>query len=349
MVEEMTFIQPDEFIILVPDHNLTDDDLKRINETGVRTAFGAIMWEEIETKAGYNWDKLDEQIDRVKQAGMKSLLRCHDNAPDWFPDDWYLRSATGAIWRNHYGFGGNDRFTCLSPWCKDAMKRQHSFMRACNDRYHDEWVQVFAGGPHGGEVILPGMVPCYWDPHAIKSYREFTGDTGNPADLPNYGSMKFETKTVEWLRHSLTEAVTIEQDIFPEIWLQLVERDTSFAESFECGPRSGNWLMSDLCANLPKSLQKDLNVLLWEVNRPGGNQGALNNVKDVLHKTWIGSQYCEGLYHYTKDSIDKGLRGFITNPAAFYAHNGSYTSGKLEDWMLDAFRWSIAQWKRARL
>jgi len=346
----MTFIQPDEFIILVNDKNLTDDDLKRIGETGVRTAFAAIMWEDIELKSGgYNWDKLDAVIDRAKRAGMKSLLRCHDNAPDWFPDDWYLRSSSGANWRNYYGFGGNDRYTCLSPWCKDAMKHQREFMQVCNDRYNDEWTQVFAGGPHGGEVILPGMTACYCDPHALKSYRDYTGETGNPSDLPNYGSMKFETKTVEWLRQSLTEAVTHEQDIFPGIWLQLVERNTPFAESFECGPRSGNWLMADLCDNLPNELHKDLNIILWEVNRSGGDQDALNNVKNVLDKTWIGSQYCEGLYHYTKDTIAKGLRGFITNPAAFYAPNGTYASGRLEQWMLDAFRWSIAQWKAARL
>ena len=346
----MTFIQPDEFIILVNDSKLTDDDLKRIGETGVRTAFKAIAWEDVEVKPGeYDWGKIDAEIDRAKNAGMKTLLRCHDNAPDWYPDDWYLRSASGAIWRNHYGFGGNDRYTVLSPWCKPAMKQQRAFMKICNDRYNDEWTQVFAGGPHGGEVIIPGMIPCYCDPHAVKSYRDFTGETGNPADLPNYGSMKFETKTVEWLRQSLTEAVTIEQDIFPEIWLQLVERDTPFAESFECGPRSGNWLMTDLCNNLPNELNKDLNVLLWEVNRGGGDQGALKNVSGVLDKTWIGSQYCEGLYHYTKDSIAKGLRGFITSPAAYYANDGTFTSGRLEDWMIDAFRWSMAQWRAARL
>jgi hypothetical protein len=250
-----------------------------------------------------------------------------------------MHSANGAVWRNYYGYGGGNKYTCLSPWCKDAMEHQRAFMRACNERYHDEWTQCYAAGPHAGEVILPGMVPCYWDAHALNSYRDYTGETGNPPDLPTYASMKVETKLVEWLRYSLTEVVTIEQGIFPEIWLHLVERDTEFAESFECGPRSGNWLMTDLCANLPNELHKDLNVLLWEVNRHGGNQGALNNVKDVLDKTWIGSQYCEGLYHNTKDSIDKGLRGFVTSPSP---------NGKLEDWMLDAFKWSIAEWKGAR-
>lgn len=338
----MSFIKPDEFIILVNNPNLTDDDLKRIGETGVQTAFLPIVWKNIEKKTGeYDWSEIDRQIERMKSAGMKTLLRCHDNAPDYFPDDWYLRSANGTIWRNHYGFGGDYAYTLLSPWCKNAMKRQRAFMRLCNDRYNDEWTQVYAGGVHGGEVILPGMIPCYWDPHAVKSYRDYTGDKGNPPDIPTYGSMKFETKLVDWLRESLTELVTVEQDIFPEIWLHLVERNTQFAESFESGPRSGNWIASDLYANLPKQLNKDLNVLLWEVNRFGGDQGALENVKDVLDKVWIGSQYSEGLRHYTKSTIEKGLRGFATDPLN--------NTSRLEDWMVEAFRWSLAQWKAARL
>lgn len=336
----MRFVKPDEFIILFHNPNLTDDDLKRIGETGVQTAVYAIFWENVEKKSGgYDWEKLDAQVERLKNAGLKSLLRCHDNAPDWFPDDWYLRSANGVIWRNHYGYGGHERFTYVSPWCKDAMEHQRAFMRACNERYHDEWAQVYAGGPHAGEVILPGMIPCYCDPHAVKSYREFTGDAGDPPDIPTYASMKDHPELVEWLRHSLTETVKAEQDIFPEIWLHLVERDTLFGESFECGPRSGNWLMADFCTNLPNELHKELNVILWEVNRYGGNQGALNNVKHVLDKVWIGSQFAEGLRTFTEDSIKQGLRGFVTNPTL---------SGGLQDWMLDAFRWSIKQWKAAR-
>lgn len=336
----MSFIRPDEFIILFHNDSLTDDDLQRVHDAGIDTAVFPILWEEIEKQSGgYDWSKLDEQVSRLRQVGIKSLMRCHENAPDWFPNDWYLQSANGTLWRNYFGYGGGDKFTLLSPWSNEAMERQRAFMRACNERYNDEWTQVYAGSPHAGEVILPGMIPCYFDPHAVKSYQEFTGETGNPPDLSTYASMKEQPKLVDWLRKSLTESVKTEQNIFPEIWLHLVERDTKFAESFESGPRSGNWLMTELCANLPNELNKDLNVILWEVNRYGGDQGALKNVKDVLNKVWIGSQFCEGLSRFTHDSIDKGLRGFVTNPSP---------SGKLEDWMLAAIKWSIAEWRANR-
>jgi hypothetical protein len=44
---------------------------------------------------------------------------------------------------------------------------------------------------------------------------------------------------------------------------------------------------------------------------------------------------------HTTDAIAAGLRGFITSPI-----NPMF--GKLEDWMLDAIRWSLAEWKAAR-
>jgi len=209
-------------------------------------------------------------------------------------------------------------------------------------------------------VVLPGMIPCYCDIHALESFRDYArekfGDDleafnrannntfegwGDvlPADMPNYGGMRFAPTTVEWLRESLLACIKTEQTIFPETWLSLVERNTPFAEAFESGPRSCNWLMSDLARELP-----EVNALLWEVNRAGGDQGALNNVKEILDCTWIGSQYCEGLYTFTEGSIAAGLRGFITGPVHDFRSGNQF-----EEWMLEAIRWSLEHWRAARL
>ncbi len=365
MVAAMSFIQPDEFIILVDDPRIKPWDLARLREAGIRTAFNVIRWESAEKRQGeYDWSAPDALIARMRAVGIKSLIRCHDNAPDFFPDDWYLRSANGSLWKHLSGWGGNDPYTCLSPWGPGA-DRELDFMRICQERYTAEDVLLFAGGPHGGEVILPGMIPNYCDRHALESFRAFarekfkddleafnkantaqhtTWDAVVPADLPTYGSMQFSPTTVNWLSASLWASIKRQQEIFPEIWLSLVERNTQFAEAVESGPRSGNWLMADLCQYLPDETGHELSVLLWEVNREGGNQGALNNVSAVLDRTWIGSQFCEGLRRYTAESIAAGLRGFITAPL-MNARNG----GQIEEWMLEAFRWSLAQWREARL
>jgi hypothetical protein len=367
----MSFIEPDEFIILYDHAALTVENLKRIRDAGVKTAFNIMWWRDIETSPGvYDWSEQDNQVDRLRRAGIKALFRCQDGGPAFFPDDWYLRAADGRLWRNIYGYGGNhprdDRHTCLSPW-SPALEAELAFMRLCRDRYTAPDVQCFAGGwAHGSEVILPGMVPSYCDAYALESFRDYAEAKFNhdltafnqanntqfldwatllPSDLPVYGSMQFSPTTAGWLGATLWDAVKTKQSVFPEIWLSLVERNTTFAEGFECGPRSGNWLMRDLCTYLPDELGKELNVILFQVNREGGNQGALNNVRGFLDKTWIGSEFCEGLYRHTMPSIDAGLRGFITGAVHLYREG----SQVFEDWMVEAFRWSIDQWKAARL
>ncbi len=361
----MGFLAPDEFIILYDYPTLTLDDLRRIRDVGVRTALNCVDWQKVEREPGvYDWADSDALVERMRQAGMKSLLRCGDEAPFFFPDNYYLRSSNGAIWRNCDGYGNGEVHTCLSFW-GPGQDEQLKHLRMCQERYSAPDVLCFAGGPHGGEVILPGMIPTYWDIHALASFGnyvegKFEGNLDEfnrvnnthfdawhkvlPSDLPTKRDMQFAPSTVSWLSRDLWAAVKERQDVFPEIWLSLVERSIPFAEAIECGPRSGNWLMSDLCQYLPDEIHKELNALLFEVNRPGGNQGALNNVRDCMNKTWIGSQFCEGLYQNTTNSIAAGLRGFVTGPI-----HTARVGDKFEDWMLEAFKWSLAQWKAARL
>jgi hypothetical protein len=367
----MSFLASDEFIILYDFPVLSGDDLRRIRDVGVQTLFNEVNWYKVESEPGvYDWSHPDALVERARKAGMKSLLRCPVCIPDgleepfFFPDDYYLKSSNGAIWRNCDGYGNDERHTCLSYW-GPGQEEELKFLKMCQERYASPDILCFAGGPHGGEVILPGMIPTYWDTYALASFRQYAesamaSDLAEfnlinnakftdwasvvPADLPTYGSMQFAPTTVNWLSTSLWARLKARQDVFPEIILSLVERNIPFAEAVECGPRSGNWLMKDLCDGLPTELGKELNVILWQVNRGNSNQGALNNVRDVLDKTWIGSEYCEGLYRHTKRSIEIGLRGFITGPVR-PEHNG----GRLDNWHIEAIKWSLAQWKAARL
>jgi hypothetical protein len=97
--DTMSFIAADEFIILVDNPNMAGDDLARMRDAGVRTAFNVIYWENVEPVPGmFNWEQPDALVARAKAAGMKSLLRCHDNAPAYFPDDWYFRPGAGMPW-----------------------------------------------------------------------------------------------------------------------------------------------------------------------------------------------------------------------------------------------------------
>lgn len=354
----MSFIASDEFIILYDDDLLYTDELAQMREAGVRTAFERLYWGDIEKAPGvYDWSKTDAIVERCAAADMKVLMRLGDDAPQFFPDDWYIRDAGGTLWRNHNGYGGNDWYTLLSPWCTDAQMAEREFLLKAIARYAGPTVQLYAGGPHGGEVILPGMIPCYCDDHALADFRRYVaehgitdgergGETILPADLPTYESMKLAPTTVGWLAQSLYNWVRERNSMFPELWFSLVERHTRFAEAFETGPRTGNWLARRIYADLPGELGAPLNAAYFEVYRLYGTEGALDNVRDYLGRTWIGSQFCDGLYVHTDDAIRSGIRGFFTGPLHRY---NPYDQHRLGDWQSEAIRWSLKRWRSARL
>jgi hypothetical protein len=349
----MSFIEPDEFVILMDQPGLLSvDNLKRVRDEGVRTLYAYVSWQQVERVPGVlDWASADAWVERARSADMKVLLRCYDQAPAFFPDDWYLRTAVGEIWRDIPGWGGTRRHTLLSPWCLAAMDAEQDFMRACQEHYGSNGrVQVYAGVAHDGEVLLPGMVASYYDPHALASFRDYSAEifgrtrsTSAPVDLPTRKAMDHPA-TTEWLSATLFDYVAVQQEPFPEIWLSLVERNTPFAEAVECGPRSGNWLMRQFCRDLPDKLDKALNVVLFEVYREGGTQGALENVRGFEDRTWVGSQFCEGLWTNTDDAIGRGLRGFITAPV--YPDQSHAT---FEPWKLEAIRWALGKWRERRL
>lgn len=364
----MSFIAPDEFIIVYDDDLLTTDELSALREAGVRTAFERLYWADVETAPGvYDWSKTDATLERCAAADMKALVRVGDDAPQFLPDDWYIRDARGTLWRNHNGYGGDDWYTLVTPWNRQAQMAEREFLLKCIGRYAGPKVQLYAGGPHGGEVILPGMIPCYCDDHALADFRRYAEEQWNgdldkfnqinncaatswtdvlPADLPTYESMQHASTTVNWLATSLLTWLRERHSMFPEIWLSLVERNTRFAEAFECGPRSGNWLARHVYATLPGEMGLPLNLAYFEVYRTYGTEGALANAEAVLGKTWIGSQFCDGLYVHTDDAIRSGIRGFLTGPIHRY---NPYDQHRLGDWQTDAIRWSLKRWRTARL
>lgn len=340
----MTFIAPDEFIILMDfPALLSQDDLLRIREAGVRTLYGYANWQQVEQAPGvYDWTQPDAWVARAAAADMRLLLRCYENAPLCFPADWYLQTASGMVWRELPHWGG--RRTYLSPWCAEAMQAEQDFLRACQARYGGERVLCFIGIVHDGEMLLPATVASWYDPHAQASFRAFVGTAATLVDLVTPADLDAHPAQAAWLAESLYAYVSAQQAVFPELWLSLVERNTPLALALESGPRSGNWLMRRLCQDLPSELAKPLNLLLFEVFREGGTQGALDNAQGFIDRTWTGSQFCEGLLRNTDAAIARGQRGFLTAPL-----HPDLRPGRVEPWMLEALRWSLAQWRKARL
>jgi len=350
-----SFIRPDEHIILFdwPTGALAEADLWAIREIGVRTAYVFMWWHQVEPRRGvYNWTVPDFAVNRLLGADYKVLLLCHGNAVHWGPDNWYCRMPDGRLWRNFNGYGEGFGYSVISPWSTEGRAYELDFMRRARDRYASDSVLVVPGSVHGGEAIMPGMIESWHDEAALASYRTFVGDaTAQPATIHTPVDLTDPAKatTVTWLTTSLVDYITENHRVMMqtqrdrEVWLMLPQRNTEYAEAVETGPRSGNWLAPTLYEVLPFGLSANLNIMLFEAYRAGGDQGIFEGVKGLESVTWVGSQYTEGLRTNTARAIQQGLRGFLTGPL----HPDSRERKVTPD-MLEAFAWSLAQWREAR-
>jgi hypothetical protein len=372
MSEPQPFIGNDEYILLMdcPPGAMSVDDLKRLADVGVRTVWSYLFWYSIEPRRGvYQWAIPDAMIERYSKAGVKALVQVSE-AVTWGPPEWYVQQADGRIWRAFYdGYRDGFPYTVLSPWNEEAQAYQREFERTARDRYNSDTVQCIASTPHGGEVMLPGMVECWYDPAAIADFvryaREGFADDlayynranhtqfhdwaqARPAPLPNRAAMEMRPTTVDWLHDTLIKRAFESQGIFAEspwreAWYMLPQREGDFAEQFESGPRSGNWIAGELYRTTPQMIRASVNIVLYEVFRTRGTQGILDYIAGYESRTWVGSQYVPGLVRNTASAIALGLRGFLTGPI----HPDSGYS-KLEPDMVEVFKWSLNEWQAAR-
>lgn len=369
----MSFIDSDEYIIVLdsPVGALTIDNLKQLREVGIKTCWASVPWYLLEPRRGdYQWRITDFIVERMMQAGMKLLFMVPSVGPTFAPEDWYLRTHDGHIWRAFYdGYRDGWPYSELSPWCAEAMAYERDFQRTVRDRYAGDTVQLVVGTVHGGEAVLPGMVESWFDRHALDSFRAysqqvFNGDLGyfnkanhanheawddvRPAMFPNRAEMERHPTTVDWLHDTLMPVMRDRHAVYAEqsareTWMCLPQRDTEFAEAFETGPRSCNWLVGEMYQTFPKALNATLHVMLFEAFRVNGTQSIFDYVRGYEGVTWVGSQFVQGLQRHTYSAIAQGLRGFMTGPV--HPDSGA---GKFEPWMLDVISWSLAQWKAAR-
>ena len=369
----MTFLDADEHIIILdyPAGALSVDDLKRLRDTGVQTCWSWLNWYSTEPRMGdYQWAIPDFVVGRMAQAGMKLIMTAPNAGPTFAPDDWYLRTHDGHLWRAYYdGYREGFPYSELSPWNAEAMAYERAFQRMVRDRYAGAQVQCVCGGVHGAEAVLPGMTESWFDKSALESFREyatagFDGDLGyfnranhtsyamwaevRPGMFPNRAAMDEHPTTTDWLHDTLIPVLKDRQSVFAEqpgreSWIMLPQRNTDFAEAYETGPRSCNWLAGEMYRTFPAALDTTLQIMLYEVFRASGTQGALDAIKGYEGSTWVGSQFVQGLQTHTYGAIAQGLRGFLCG--AVHPESGC---NKLTPEMLQVIAWSLGEWKAAR-
>lgn len=90
------FIDQDDQIILMDLelNRLGLDDLKQLADIGIKTVYyhGAIPWGEMQPTAEspINYDRLDQYMVNIEQAGLRALIPFVYSLPQWKPDNWFL-------------------------------------------------------------------------------------------------------------------------------------------------------------------------------------------------------------------------------------------------------------------
>ncbi len=336
----MSFIGPDERIVILQYNqyerrDLTDDELARLADGGIKTVACYLRWQDSEPRRGiHEWSAIDRLVAQHRKAGLKTIVKVYCYAPTFFPDNWYLRAKSGDVQR-HVGPRtpeGDNYTSTLSYWCPEAWAYHLQFVEEACQHFSAKDVLCINISPANGEALIPGNAYLY-DAHAIESYRQHAGR----ADIPDVALPG--SPTLDWLRETVIPCQVETQRIFHryggEYW-------TMLHHAFETIPSTGNWLIDDLYRALHAELGDEHWGICYTVFRPGDSRapwGAAQDVKRHGVKMLFASEGPEGLLRNTKDAIDQGARGMLTGPLAPYMGHA-----RMEEWMYDAIRQSATWW-----
>jgi len=351
------FIADDEHIIIfdIIDRPITRDGFVSIASAGVRTVLRNLEWIHIETTPGhYDWSVPDELVDSCISNGLKVLL-LPNRVTACMPDDWYCWSGEGIP------RGYSPEYSVFSPWHAEAQAYHDAFIRMAIDRYRSYPVQVIRGGTHGGESLLP-YTPCYFDPKAIEAFQvwaryRFDGKLSsfNANEGANFmgweqvrpgvfvfGRENSHPETRLWLRERLVEQVVHQQSMLvehygSEAWMML-------AHCWHDSLQTGNFLIPDIVKIIMDRVKPtQVNWIGFaHFNMSSSLQAmALKRVQDGA-QLWVGSQYCEGLPHFTGRAKTEGIRGFVCGPLST---EDGHDQRRIEPWMADNIRQSLETWR----
>ncbi len=347
----MNFIQPTEHVIAMdynamPGRRFNDDELAQLRDAGVQTVACYLRWDWTETASGvYDWTAIDSEVEAIRAAGLKALVKCYLWPPSFFPDNWYLWAQDGTIKRTLGQFdavGDVAEQPCISPWHPEAAERHWGFIaRACG-HLDLPGVQCVNISPANGAALLPGA-NLFYDPAAQRSWQRFAWRKSGESRLrEEMGDAKPDSMALDWLRSTLIPFQIETQRIFVrhcgEYW-------TMLHHAFETIPSTGNWLIDDLYAALRREFPEAEHWgICYTVFRPGETRGIGGVERDIKQhgiKMLVAAEGPIGLLTNTKRAITMGARGMLVGPLAPYLG-----FDRMQPWMFEAIRTSLRQWEQ---
>ena len=314
-------------------HHIAEEGLKKLRDVGIQTTMPfECDWSEIEVKQGeYDWQYLDDYVNRAARVGMKTILYTPMHGyPSWFPNEYFVqcRDAEGnyVVHRE-----------ALSPWNWEALGELNDFNKLMMERYSSSRCLVANSQLSCGETVLLNE-PAFYDPAAIKSFHDFS----DSEDLPD----KDDPMTNTWLLDSYQKMLVYQQSLiaqneFKEIFIMLHPAIADMTSLYGNG-----------CNFIPE--------ILGELKRK------IAGVKiNHIYYTWIqwnmywnlmsywgqlfgedvfgGAEYAEGIPTTTPYAIQNGLRGQIIAPC----YPGIHDHG-VEEWMLNHIRMGQNMWMSSK-
>lgn len=336
----MNFLDKDDFLILMCHceqraigfdylHILTEMERMKLYSVGIRTAHEQPAWSMIEPAQGqYNWGYLDKIIDRNRNAGLKSLLQIAGwRLPSWIPNEWRAKQKSGFF-----------EPEMLSIWNEEAQNYSDNYYRLLIDRYKSQKdVYFFFGEFQGGEGTMPPS-HCYFDDEALKSFRNFCGDSNALPDLV------IGTPTDDWFHFSVLQHYIrkgkIFYDAYGEIWNAQQRLMDRWNRSY------GNHNQPEIMHTY-RTMFPDVNLVLLQYTYfdDAHTQDERDWVDNIVAlskcEVIVEAMFCTGLEKTTPASIAKGFRGQIVHVA-----NGVHQKS-LEDWEVEAIKKSYELWKNS--
>lgn len=346
----MSYLKPDEFIMPIdfgtyyPAIAMTDDDMRRLYDAGIRTLNGYVVWDLIEHADGsLDWGYLDEWIGRVQSAGLKAAINCYEFPRADHAEAWYMRDCNGHLFRDRWQprMQVNDyhEFVLLSPWHSAARAKHFWICEEVLRRYQSQALVCCTGPVHGGEMVLPHHVPSYYDEAALAAFRAFSGVA---QALPSRDPLA-DPLTKTWLAQTLIDFYVAQARLF---YTYTGESWTMFHRHFLAYARSCAWLIDDLHRAIQQALpQAERWGVCYAAYRPGVSNANSGEIDQHQHgiQMLVGAEGPDGLRRNTQHAINSGVRGFVMGLLLPYSHRL-----KSEPWMFADIKWSLAQWRTQR-
>ena len=343
----MAFVGEDEHIILMDPpgplvtcgeagawtntHWTRPEDLVKLRDVGIKTAWATVWWNEIEREAGVrDWSHVDQAVERVTGAGLKLLLNTyhHPPYPGVLPREWYQRFA--------------NLHTCgfFSFQNEQAQAYEHAFIKEICARYPADMVKCINCLQCDGETLT--QLEAYWYDNAglASRYPDFPEGVAYACAAAQQLPPDVDSEeTQAWLRHWVIKTMLDQHDAFggDEMWFGLHPQIVY--------PASGNQFMDDIYRAF-REQKPDVSLWLLQYTYFPHGIPYRTKIREMIREHGLhvfgGAEYCTGLDVNTNFAIEDGV-GFLLGAT----HPGSGKT-RVDDRMLGSIKMALHNMREAR-